>query len=84
MPLIFSHTRERVKKGPKSARANAAPSSNRSNWQVHAAFATDKIELRLSVQNLFDKFYIDYSSDTRLPTDNLAFFAGRRRTFTLT
>lgn len=39
--------------------------------------------LTLSVQNLFDKFYIDYSSDTRLPTDNLAFFAGRGRTFTL-
>ena len=39
--------------------------------------------LRFSVQNLFDKFYIDYSSDTRLPTDNLAFFAGRGRTFTL-
>ena len=39
--------------------------------------------VRLSVQNLFDKFYIDYSSDTRLPNDNLAFFAGRGRTFTL-
>jgi iron complex outermembrane receptor protein len=39
--------------------------------------------LNLSVQNLFDKFYIDYSSDTRLPTDNLAFFAGRGRTVTL-
>lgn len=39
--------------------------------------------LSLSVQNLFDKFYIDYSSDTRLPNDNLAFFAGRGRTFTL-
>ncbi|MFA7602027.1 MAG: TonB-dependent receptor [Novosphingobium sp.] len=39
--------------------------------------------LTLSVQNLFDKFYIDYSSDTRLPNDNLAFFAGRGRTFTL-
>jgi iron complex outermembrane receptor protein len=39
--------------------------------------------LTASVQNLFDKFYIDYSSDTRLPTDNLAFFAGRGRTFTL-
>lgn len=38
----------------------------------------------LSVQNLFDKFYIDYSSDTRLPTDNLAYFAGRGRSFTLT
>jgi len=39
--------------------------------------------LSLSVQNLFDKFYIDYSSDTRLPADNYAFFAGRGRTFTL-
>ena len=39
--------------------------------------------LSLSVQNLFDKFYIDYSSDTRLPTDNLSLFAGRGRTFTL-
>lgn len=39
--------------------------------------------LTLSAQNLFDKFYIDYSSDTRLPKDNLAFFAGRGRTFTL-
>ena len=37
----------------------------------------------LSVQNLFDKFYIDYSSDTRLPTDNLAYFAGRGRSVTL-
>jgi iron complex outermembrane receptor protein len=37
----------------------------------------------LSVQNLFDKFYIDYNSDTRLPNDNLAFFAGRGRLFTL-
>jgi hypothetical protein len=40
--------------------------------------------LSASVQNLFDKFYIDYSSDTRLPTDPLAVFSVRRRTFTLT
>ncbi len=41
--------------------------------------------LSLSVQNLFDKFYIDYSSDTRLAAENpvLAYFAGRGRTFTL-
>jgi iron complex outermembrane receptor protein len=39
--------------------------------------------LSFSVQNLFDKQYIDYSSDTRLPTDNLSYFAGRGRTFTL-
>ncbi|WP_443971949.1 TonB-dependent receptor [Sphingobium sp. CR28] len=40
--------------------------------------------LSLSAQNIFDKFYIDYSSDTRLPTDNLSYFAGRGRTFALT
>lgn len=39
--------------------------------------------LNLSVQNLLNTQYIDYSSDTRLPTDNLAYFAGRGRTFTL-
>lgn len=39
--------------------------------------------LRLSVHNLLNEQYIDYSSDTRLPTDNLAFFAGRGRTLTL-
>ncbi|HZF46200.1 MAG TPA: TonB-dependent receptor, partial [Sphingomonadaceae bacterium] len=39
--------------------------------------------ITLAVQNLFDQFYIDYSSDTRLPTDNLAYFAGRGRSFTL-
>jgi iron complex outermembrane receptor protein len=39
--------------------------------------------LTLSVANLFDRFYIDYSSDTRLPTDPLAVFAGRGRSFTL-
>lgn len=38
--------------------------------------------LSLSVQNLFDKFYIDYNSQTRLP-DDLAYFAGRGRSFTL-
>lgn len=41
--------------------------------------------LSLSVQNLFDKFYIDYSSDTREATDApvLAYFAGRGRTVSL-
>ena len=39
--------------------------------------------ISLSVQNLFDRQYIDYSSDTRLPTDNFAYFAGRGRTITL-
>ena len=39
--------------------------------------------ISLSVQNLFNKQYIDYSSDTRLPTDQLSDFAGRGRTLTL-
>jgi len=37
----------------------------------------------LSAQNIFNKQYIDYNSDVRLPTDNLSFFAGRGRTMTL-
>ncbi|KTF70207.1 MULTISPECIES: TonB-dependent receptor [unclassified Sphingomonas] len=39
--------------------------------------------LTLSASNLLDKQYIDYNSDTRLPADNLSFFAGRGRSFTL-
>lgn len=39
--------------------------------------------LTFSVQNLFDKFYIDYYSDTVRPTDNARFFSGRGRNFTL-
>jgi len=37
----------------------------------------------LSVQNLFDTFYIDYYSDTVRPTDNAHFFSGRGRNVTL-
>lgn len=37
----------------------------------------------LSAQNIFNRHYIDYNSDVRLPTDNLSFFAGRGRTMTL-
>ncbi|MGN6156084.1 MAG: TonB-dependent receptor [Sphingomicrobium sp.] len=39
--------------------------------------------LLLGIQNLTDKQYITYYSDTQGPTDNLRFFAGRGRTFTL-
>ncbi len=39
--------------------------------------------LSLSVQNLFDKQYITYASDTQRPTDNSFFFAGRGRSVTL-
>lgn len=37
----------------------------------------------LSAQNIFDRFYIDYYSDTVRPTDNAHFFSGRGRNFTL-
>lgn len=46
-------------------------------------YATRLGALSLSVQNLFDTFYIDYYSDTVRPTDNAHFFAGRGRNFTL-
>ena len=37
----------------------------------------------LSVQNLMDEYYLSYASDTSNPTDNLRYFAGRGRVFTL-
>lgn len=37
----------------------------------------------LSAQNIFNRQFIDYNSDVRLPNDNLSFFAGRGRTMTL-
>jgi len=37
----------------------------------------------LGVQNLTDRQYVTYYSDTQGPADNLRFFAGRGRTFTL-
>jgi iron complex outermembrane receptor protein len=39
--------------------------------------------LNFSVQNLFDRQYITYASDTQRPTDNTFYFAGQGRTFTL-
>lgn len=39
--------------------------------------------ISLAVQNLFDKQYISYASDTQRPTDNFFNFAGRGRAFTL-
>lgn len=39
--------------------------------------------ISLSAQNLLNRHYIDYNSDTQRPTDNLRFFAGRGRSVTL-
>jgi iron complex outermembrane receptor protein len=47
------------------------------------AYDTGKGMIYIAAQNLLDRFYIDYSSDTRLPTDNFSYFAGRGRTVTL-
>jgi iron complex outermembrane receptor protein len=40
-------------------------------------------QISLSAQNLLNRQYIDYNSDTQRPTDNLRFFAGRGRAVTL-
>jgi iron complex outermembrane receptor protein len=45
--------------------------------------ATDVGSFTLAAQNLLDRQYIDYNSDTQRPTDNLRYFAGRGRTITI-
>ncbi len=45
--------------------------------------ATGFGNVTLAAQNLLDKQYIDYNSDTQRPADNLRFFAGRGRSITL-
>jgi iron complex outermembrane receptor protein len=45
--------------------------------------ATSFGSFTLAGQNLLDRQYIDYNSDTQRPADNLRFFAGRGRTITL-
>jgi len=67
-------------------KANPDPRNNFAGYNVTDMFLRYQTRLggvTLSAQNVFDRFYIDYNSDTRLPNDNLAFFAGRGRTFTL-
>ncbi len=67
-------------------KANPDPRNNFAGYNVTDAsirYQTGIGGFTLSAQNIFDNFYIDYNSDTRLPNDNLAFFAGRGRTFTL-
>jgi iron complex outermembrane receptor protein len=47
------------------------------------AVATGWGQISLSAQNLLNRQYIDYNSDTQRPADNLRFFAGRGRSVTL-
>lgn len=46
-------------------------------------YAADFADVSFSIQNLMDEQYLSYSSDTSNPTDNLRYFAGRGRVFTL-
>ena len=67
-------------------KANPDPRNDFAGYTVADAYLRYQTAfggLTLSAQNVFDRFYIDYNSDTRLPTDNLAYFAGRGRTVTL-
>jgi iron complex outermembrane receptor protein len=50
---------------------------------ISARYQLEIGAVSLAVQNLLDKQYIDYNSDTQRPTDNLNFFAGRGRTVTV-
>jgi iron complex outermembrane receptor protein len=50
---------------------------------AYLAYRTGIGEFALAVQNLADKFFITYDSDTVQVTDNNRFYAGRGRTFTL-
>ncbi|GAB4475111.1 MAG: TonB-dependent receptor [Erythrobacter tepidarius] len=47
------------------------------------SLATNLGIITLAAQNLLDKQYIDYNSDTQRPADNLRFFAGRGRSITI-
>jgi len=46
-------------------------------------YAADFADVSFSIQNLMDEQYLSYSSDTSNPADNLRYFAGRGRVFTL-
>ena len=50
---------------------------------AYLGYQTGIGEIGLAVQNLTDKFYLTYDSDTVRTSDNSRFFAGRGRTFTL-
>lgn len=50
---------------------------------TEAGYRIGPHRLSLSVQNVTDEQYITYYSDTQGPADDLRYFAGRGRTFTL-
>jgi iron complex outermembrane recepter protein len=52
-------------------------------FDAYVAYRTGVGEFAFAAQNLADKFYVTYDSDTVRTFDNARFFAGRGRTFTL-
>jgi iron complex outermembrane receptor protein len=50
---------------------------------AYARYRTRFGDLSVAVHNLLDKQYISYASDTTRPIDDLFYFAGRGRSFTL-
>ncbi len=52
-------------------------------FDAYVGYDTRLGTVSLAAQNLTDRFYISYDSDTVRTTDNLRFFAGRGRTVTL-
>jgi iron complex outermembrane recepter protein len=52
-------------------------------FDAFVGYSLGRQRLTLGVQNLTDRQYITYYSDTQGPADNLLYFAGRGRTFTL-
>ena len=52
-------------------------------FDAYVAYATGIGEFALAAQNIADKFYVTYDSDTVQTASNDRFYAGRGRTFTL-
>lgn len=52
-------------------------------FDLSLGYSLGRHQISASVQNLADTQYITYFSDTQGPTDNLRYFAGRGRSFTL-
>ena len=52
-------------------------------FDAHIAYRTSLGEFALAAQNLTDRFYITYDSDTVRTSDNTRFYAGRGRSFTV-
>ena len=50
---------------------------------AYVAYRTGLGEFALAVQNLTDRYFVTYDSDTVQVTSNDRFYSGRGRTFTL-